>query len=1052
MSQHISKWMTDFLGDRDLQHPDGRALYAYRCSQDEFESLARNLANCPPYSIRFTDITVRGFVLYAAEWWQRKYDGGTWAWEPLLESIGWQQTHYPDLYEPVKRAWRWWGVRLVRLPTSIRYLGTFACQGGLPLALVGDSHSNVTKYLRTVLRHVDSYRRFVDDPIALAQDKQHVLRPPTLRRDYVFRLAADLVEAVLDLRDDAPADDPLNALDRSRPGWRRTMPLALDDERARDLLTGLLREATRTQTTPSDEFRVERFLRKTGTGWRLGAKIRLPATLSAEILARHLKVRNDVLPPRLQVRSSGHRARTLGLYAAQGDDFLLLRDSRLNTEIWDSEAAGEIRLEFLAGGTVGEPLIPNRGNALGDLPWSFLGTDDCSLVGEGSVANRSPEILVLVPSSCRPSHGEALTAPRSGEPGSIADGNPEPALVLNRFLWLISEETEIQTENGRCVIRPASGRPTDDAYRISGNRFYDFESPWPLFCGAPRLRLSRAEQPPRAVPPAEVSWRHEGGDWQATPTGYGLWEMRHIRSGELRHCSRVGILPGEFSLSIEPGSDMSHGHLVLHNADAIRVAGIEPELNISPVVAPNAVRVEVRSRDTVNPPHRVRFRLHWAGTKELIVEASFPGQGARFLREGNISDNNFAVDDLYGIRAIALSPDQTQRYWIQGELKAPDAGGLLRVAHFRKPLDKTGVAHDLPLIDLRRMIELLLSASSSNDAHVALQILDRKHKVQAHARVYRFSAVLNCNFDIALVLVSPALDSREPPTLEAYPLTRPSDEPIAIDIQHANGAAHCAVLSNRIDLQSPWLLVMRHDEKIRVRPHRIGGTESVVKEHGQVPSLAEALAIGDTDLRTDALSKSMDMILAKETSAQNERNWSFLTESLLRGENLPATAFDLFKVLVTKPELLVRCLFRLETAPRQMLWRLDNQLPFSWLLIPRQVWRSEADSALVQLRNQLVGIMDDHSRIAREHVLSILSEGAKRYPGLETISTDCACRIDAGRLSSAVVNAAIKERDATAPQQIRLRARLDDWPSGYGRNEWEKRTRRNPVGPVARQA
>ena len=715
----------------------------------------------------------------------------------------------------------------------------------------------------------------------------------------------------------------------------------------------------------------------------------------------------------------------------------MLRDSRPDTDIWDSEAAGEIRLEFLAGGTVGEPLIPDRGNALSDLPWSFLGTDDCSLVGEGSVANRSPEILVLVPSSCRPSHGEALTAPRSDEPGSIADANPEPALVLNRFLWLISEETEIQTENGRCVIRPASGRPTDDAYRISGNRFYGFESPWPLFCGSPRLRLSRAEQPPRAVPLSEVSWRQEGGDWQAKPAGYGLWEIRHIRSGELRYCSRVGIFPGEFSFLIEPGSDMSHGHLVLHNADAIRVAGIDPELNISAVLSPNAVRVEVRSQDTANPPHRVRFRLHWTGSKELIVEAPFPGQGARFLREENITDNKIAVDDLYGIRAIALSPDRTQQYWIQGELKAPDAGELLRVAHFRVPLDKSGVAHDLPLIDLRRMIELLLSASSSNDAHVALQILDRRHKVQANARVYRFSAVLSCNFEIALVLVSPVLDSREPPTLEAYPLTRPSDEPIAVEIQHTNDAAHCAVLPNKIDRHSPWLLVMRHKERIRTRPQRIGGTESVVKEQGQVPSVAEALAIRDTDFRTDALSKSLDMILAKDASAQNERDWSFLTESLLRAESLPATAFDLFKVLVTKPQLLVRCLFRLETAPRQILWRLDNQLPFSWLLIRRQVWYSEADSAFVQLRDQLAGVMDDHIRIAREHVLSILSEGTKRYPALETISTDFACRIKVGRLSPEIVNAAVKERDAAAPPQIRLRARLDDWPSGYGRSEWD---------------
>ena len=179
----------------------------------------------------------RAFVLYAAEWWQRRYDGRHWAWEPLLASIGWYSVDYPELYESVRKAWSWWKVDLVRLPTSIRYLGTFACQGGLPLVLVGDTDSRVTQYLRAVLKHTAAYRQFVDDPIDLARDQQHLLNPPTLRRDYVFRLAADLIEAVLDLQNDIESDsedeDPLNALDQARPDWRRTMPLALEDARAR---------------------------------------------------------------------------------------------------------------------------------------------------------------------------------------------------------------------------------------------------------------------------------------------------------------------------------------------------------------------------------------------------------------------------------------------------------------------------------------------------------------------------------------------------------------------------------------------------------------------------------------------------------------------------------------------------------------------------------------------------------------------------------------------------------------------------------------------------
>ena len=217
-------------------------------------SLAEALSRNPPQGGSGSNMPIRAFVLYAAEWWQREYDRGRWAWEPLLESIGWGGVHYPDLYEPVRRAWGWWKVGLVRLPTSIRYLGTFACQGGLPLALVGRGHNSVTRYLRAVLKDTAAYRRFVEDPIDLARDQQLLLRPPTLRRDYVFRLAADLIETVLDLQGDAQDEDPISALDQTRPDWRRTMPLDLEDERARDLLTGLLREAGRDRTSPADDF------------------------------------------------------------------------------------------------------------------------------------------------------------------------------------------------------------------------------------------------------------------------------------------------------------------------------------------------------------------------------------------------------------------------------------------------------------------------------------------------------------------------------------------------------------------------------------------------------------------------------------------------------------------------------------------------------------------------------------------------------------------------------------------------------------------------------
>ena len=1027
---------------RELEQPDGRALYAYRCAGEEFASLADVLSRNPPQGGSVSEVPIRAFVLYAAEWWQRKYDGSHWAWDPLLESIGWGGIHYPDLYEPVRRAWSWWKVDLVRLPTSIRYLGTFACQGGLPLALVGHGHNSLTRYLRAVLKHTVAYRQFVEDPIDLAQDQQHLLRPPTLRRDYVFRLAADLIEAVLGLQGDARDEDPINTLDQISPDWRHTMPLDIEDERARELLDGLLREAVRDRTSPADDFRVERFLRRTGMGWRLGARVRLPASISTDALARQLRVRPDELPLRLQVCAGSGSTRVVGLYAAQSDDFRLARDAHGASGFWDAEAAGEIRLWFRAGAPVGEPVLPYRGSALGELPWVFRIGDDYEFVGEGSVANRSPELHVLVPNGCAPDGGEPIPSPPASVHEEAAQRVDKQVCVLGRALWSVSEQTAIETESGRCVINPSSGQALESEYRLSGHRFHGLKSGWPLFRGPPTLRLAREEQPARAVPASEVEWRRSGGDWQPRPKGFGLWEVRHMRTGELRYLGRAGILPTRFDCSIEPGRDMNQGHLMLTGGEHVRVAGQGPEAIVKARTEGEAVRVEVAAEDTVAPPVHVKLRLHWPGAAELAVEAPFPGQGGRILWEGQPLTRGLAVDDLYGVRAIALSPDRSQKFWLEGELKAEDLGDLVRVAYFRFPLLKSGVAHELPLIDVRDGLDLLLSASSSSDARVDLHIVDRYQRCYETARVSRFAATLKYEPDERRVCLSTVMMPADAsPTFEAIPLARPSDDPVQLNPLGPANAPNGALLHHDVNLDEPWLVAMRHDEGVRVgpvridEPNRAGAVQRTRQLRG--PRLAEALSIVDRELRTERVATVMDDMLADGGLKTGEGEWSFLTDSLLRAEGLPATALDLCRVLVTKPRLLVRSLFRLESAPRQFLWQLDRELPFSWLLIQREIWWSEAKQAFDRLHGELASVIDDdHDWIAGEYVEKILTEGTDRLPALDTVCTDVALRLEGGRPSDDFLKELREERRRQTTGQIRLRASLDDWPRGDGRCEW----------------
>ena len=371
---------------------------------------------------------------------------------------------------------------------------------------------------------------------------------------------------------------------------------------------------------------------------------------------------------------------------------------------------------------------------------------------------------------------------------------------------------------------------------------------------------------------------------------------------------------------------------------------------------------------------------------------------------------------------------------------------LFRIAYFRHPLLKLGVSHELSLIDVHARIDFLLSASSSSDAHVDLRVVDRFQGCHDTAQVSRFAATLECEPDGAWVSLSSPVADDAPPTFEAMPIDRPGDDPVPLKPIGPINAPNGAVLPSDLTLDGPWLVVMRHGEKVRVRPVRIDKPIESAR-CGSIGSsgssrLAEALSIGDRELRTEKIAAVMDDMLTGEDSEpveQAEQEWSFLTDSLLCAEGLPATALDLCRVLVTKPRLLVRSLFRLESAPRQLLWQLERELPFSWLLIRRDFWWCEARQAFNRLRQQLAGVIDDdRDRIAQEHVEKILNEGAYLFPALNTVCTDVAMRMEGHRPSDGFLEELLGEWRRQTTEQIRLRANLDDWPGGYGRREWTK--------------
>ena len=1024
-----NRWIqTDFLRVRELSAPDGRPLYAYRCKVDEYEQLRLILSNC----VGETTGAIRAFVLYASEWWQRSSTGQS-AWEPLLQSIGWQRVHYPELYEPVKAAWKWWKVDLVRLPTSTRYLGTFACQGGLPLALIGDSTSPIARYLRGLLKHYVAYGRFVHDPIDLAREKQHLLKPPTLRRDYVLRLAVELVEAVVDLREEvADVADPIAALDERQPGWRSRMPLDLGSARALGLLESLFREVSSQSIQAGDDFSVERYLRQTDSGWRLCAEVRTPASIPATVLASRLGVGAQDLPPRLEVRVTGNRTESVGRYAARGDEFVQVAGRDRSTLILDHDAAQEVHLEFVAGNRLGEPVTPRRGAELSELPWIFGGGsahDDWRLIGEGSGGSRYPTLRLLLATG---------TDVVDADVGAVANLTE----VLGRRLIEITAPVAFATSAGRCRVRPSSENEREDDYRFVGRRCYAFDCVHPLFYGRPNLRLSKGEQALSTVPQGEMSWRRVGGGWGlANPIGSGLWECRHVADGEVRFFGRAYLVPEKFRIHAKSGATHREGYLTLDPAKGLRVASQDPVYSIEADAAGDSVVLHVFAADNDDRlPARVRATLSWDGADECMAALPFPGRGARFVSGGGDTPGTASVSALYGIRAVAFSGDARDGYRLEGELRANDVGNLRRVTHITRHLRSSGIQAELPLVELRGSMEALLAGSHSIDAYVRLSLVDAQGLEQDSLDIRRFANTLQYEPEIGLIRMDPPVVQEGTVRYETVLFDDPGGFAHSLPPLGLGDGREGATVPIDVDLSQQQLVVARDSRGVVARPCVIGSRDGSELTPESIQTFAEASQIADLGLRTESMGVVFDTLGDADAG---DPNWAFLADTLAAAEDLPFTTFSLLDCLVNRPNIVVRSLFQLESAYRDVLWRLEDELLFSWTLVRRSHWRREARAAYRRLLQEL-GDVPGAENLASGQILSVLNEGADRNGALAAVQADVEFMLAGESLSEAFLVALQSSCEQALRVQIALRATFDDWPRGDDRDEWTKELKLPP--------
>ena len=448
MKEECKTWLTTFFEDRHkMSRPDGRALFRYRTTEQEFIQVEGLLQSwLAAYSTddnlsRLADdrLFCRLFVLYASEWWRRYYDGSGMAWEPILAGL----KANPYAWNPQQRSGcvqtglDGWKVRL-RQFGGYQYILNIALQGGLPLQLLSEGRGRLGKLLKRVLHLAGQSTSDIQGNAAVSEqdiygwvESLKGMLPRSYHQREIFILLSDIVVTVLDLKLKAnltSSADAIERLNRHVPDWRERFSLPLEDGHAQGVIAQLLQDAAEVSIRKaSAPFPLERSLEKDEQGRRLCSTLQLPNAIDIKKITDFFALPDEAMPRHANlILKAGEKNHAITLRRMAGHN--KYRVMSQFPDLLDDNAIEDHVLELgFADGRRWRSLV-HRGEELDEeLPWIFSAGSDSLLLKQGSDKIAETKALVLIPE-----HWEMAADGDNGEctrQGELA--------IFSRTIWYI---------------------------------------------------------------------------------------------------------------------------------------------------------------------------------------------------------------------------------------------------------------------------------------------------------------------------------------------------------------------------------------------------------------------------------------------------------------------------------------------------------------------------------------------------------------------------------------------------------------------------------------
>lgn len=952
----LLSFLNTFFSKRGLSAPDGRALYAYRCSDCEFTQLGTFLREHAPRKITkfiFMNYIDALFILYSSEFIRRYHVEGNPKWDMILKSVNWGHIPVPLLYKKTTSGIRFWRRKLRGLGHAVGYLHTLACEGGLPIRMIENESGYLISYFRAIYSELQTQqgnRTAFDIAKTLGSDI-----PATMQNELVFEVAGEFCQTLYELlkAQNCHGAAALKMLQQNNPDWHKSLPLVLPEDSAADIVRKLL-AVDDASMTGANAFRVDRYWIKNDDCWYCDAKFRIPKTLRTDQISDIFECQISPNQSRLILSAHWKNGTARLALLTKTEDYIWRIETLPAAEkpLTGSAAQQDIMVTLYEGPCLLGQGIPKGGVALtDDLPWVFesINASDSALrlVGSGSVNSTKSALFVALPVN------SSLDISGDGEfdiPVQINDSN--------RYLTKISGIFNIVLQDG-AICKICTGQDIDvtTEYYIKPTEVLNIKSDYPIHRGYPKIAW-KSNSGVGMVTENELIWRPikvGNSSWynMRDVLPKGQVEVRRVANGQVLFSGRVVVLPADFDVQLVP-LNAQRGSIILGGVQHARVERYQN--NINEIVKPDLLSssVEVQCNTDLSSNGNVDLRVYWSDGCYLKLLLPFPVGGGRFVNaDGDIYFHGMAsVNALHGVVADQFSIGNGGNAFINLILKSSNPlSSKHNMLYVDVPLVSGHLASfkQVSLYERMGLMRSILACAGTSQDHIKVEIYsDNLGHDSSTLTVQRYDGKFINRFgklhiDLANSITFPAMRKDEI-TVKAVSLKNIHAAPVTLERDVLG--YHIVSLS---DEGAPWLVFGCLDNSIRIQPVWLGK----LKPDEENISLLSTLCNTGTDVCSITIAHTLVRVQENPLGADFYELMQFM-KSYKANYDLPLLEVGLFRELANYPDILVQLLIASAmTSDFDAVYAYQDELPFSWGWIPESVWLRAFDQVLTSLTGQM---------------------------------------------------------------------------------------------------